>query len=207
MMADDIYESATGVANAIEAELKKLGRWESKPLPPEKFENMGAFGSDTMGFTQWIQFVLLVRIREIVRDHDEFPSGSMLAPFAIREFDGDPNAGDLHDLLYQLDELINGKEGPEEIPEVNTDAVQSSGDTVSLGDTNMPEVLYTLAGVLPQFTGDDLENQLQTFDMFAGILSPSLRPQIGAILMTAAQSATTPAAKARIEKAAHDIVM
>jgi uncharacterized protein YqcC (DUF446 family) len=68
---------------------------------------MGAFGSNTMAFEQWIQFILIPRIQQIVRDNDEFPSGSMLATYAVRAFDGDYDTSDLQKLLYDIDQLIN----------------------------------------------------------------------------------------------------
>ncbi len=41
-------------------------------------------------------------------------------------------------------------------------------DRIELGSTALPDVLWTLAGVLPQFDGEGLESQLQTFDVFSG---------------------------------------
>ena len=103
----DIYEAATAKAAEIEAELKRLSRWDDQPLPEEKFVDMGAFGSHTMAFEQWTQFVLLPRIHDIIREKGMFPSKSNVATYAIRNFDGDPDAERFCDLLYELDQLIN----------------------------------------------------------------------------------------------------
>ena len=195
----DIYQLATAKADEIEAELKRLGRWSQNQLPDEAFENMGAFGSNTMSFENWIQFVLIPRIREIVEQKDDFPAGSHLAPYAIRYFDGDYDADPLRELLYQLDQLINEKE--------ITGVTEASFNppTVTLGDTTIPEVLYSVAEVLPQFELDSLESQLQTFDTFLRILSPTVRPAISAMLMKAALRTTQPDCKKRIQQAANDI--
>ena len=75
----NLYTLVTAKALELEMELRRLDRWQNAPLPNEMFENMGAFGENTMTFEQWLQFVLLARIQQIVTDHDEFPSGSMLA--------------------------------------------------------------------------------------------------------------------------------
>ena len=58
-----------------------------------------------------------------------------------------------------------------------------SPDRIELGSTEVPDVLRTLAGVLPSPEGADLESQLQTFDVFIGILSPSVRPQVAGLLL------------------------
>jgi uncharacterized protein YqcC (DUF446 family) len=203
----EIYTLAEVKANEIEAELKSLNRWSKEPLPEEKFENMGAFGSNTMGFEQWLQFVLIPRIKDIVRTKDSFPDGSMLASYAIRVFDGDPEAGELHELLYQHDALINGQdEVISKKKRSQKPPVPVASNTVTLGDSTIPDVLYTLSGVLPQYEeAHELESQLQTFDTFLAMLSPIVRPQISDLLVKAAASTTNPLNRQRIEKAARDV--
>ncbi len=201
----DVHQQAENIVDRIEAELKALQRWESEPLAREQYEDMGAFGSNTMSFVQWLQFVLIPRIREIVREREDLPDGSMLAAYAIREFDGDPNCGQLHDLLYELDELANGPEGETEAEAGESVNEGTASSSVALGDTEIPPVLFTLAGVLPEFEGEDLEGQLQTFDMFLGILSPAVRPAIGDLLRHAAAKTSNASSRARIEHAARAV--
>src|SRR4029077_4009156 len=128
----------------------------------DKYESMGAFGSNSMTFVQWLQFILIPRIREIATEKSDFPGGSMLAAYAIREFDGDPNSGQLHGLLCELDDLANGIGGDaleeEEYAERTVMDSPIAPDSVSLGDIAIPPVLHTIADLLPQFEGEDLEN-------------------------------------------------
>jgi len=91
------------IAEALEAELRALGRWAAEPPPPAAFENMGAFGGNTMAFEQWIQFVLLERIRELVRTRGALPSGSQVGVYAVRALDGDYDADRLCSLLSRLE--------------------------------------------------------------------------------------------------------
>lgn len=199
-----VYESVASNADEIEAELKRLGRWMENPLPDECFIDMGAFGSNTMGFEQWLQFVLIPRIREIIKEKSDFPVGSNLAPYGIRYFDGDTNAGTLQDILYSLDQLINQK--PESSFISNEQQVSIPAlPMVSLDDTNIPSVLYSIAEVLPQFELKDLESQLQTFDTFLSILSPTVRTTISDMLKKAADQTVEPECKRRIEQAAQDV--
>lgn len=193
------YTKVSNKASEIEAELKRLNRWCAEPLQPEKFKDMGAFGSNTMTFEQWLQFILIPRIQAIVDEKGEFPSNSMLAPYAIRVFNGDPEAGKLHDLLYELDNLINEKNKSDaQIAHAeNTPPTES----VVYGGTEVPPVIYTLIEVLPQFEGDDLESQLQTYDTFLSFLSPSVRPTISKLLSEAAQKTTNESSKIRIQEA------
>ena len=152
---------------------------------------MGAFGENTMAFDQWIQFVLVPRLRAIVRDRDEFPSGSELAVYAVRALDGDPDGERLHELLYEIDQLV------ERVPSGPVNSVYLGGE--------LPPVVYSLLEVLPQFEGDDLESQLQTYDTFLAICSPAVRPQLSALLTKAAATTTNATSRARIEQAAQAV--
>jgi uncharacterized protein YqcC (DUF446 family) len=206
MPQPSLYISAAAKTEEIILELKNLGRWDAEPLPEEKFENMGPFGSNTMSFEQWLQFILVPRIQEIVNEHGDFPEGSMLAAYAIRVFDGDPLSGHLHELLYELDELINQASPPAVDEPVTEPPVESAQDTVMIGDTHIPSVLITLTGLLPKFDGEDLENQLQTYDTFLAILSPTVRPALHDLLMNGAQNHQNATSRERLEQAAVSIL-
>ena len=99
------YEVVERKIDEIEAELKGLGRWGGRP-PDSAFENMGPFGMKTMAPEQWIQWVLIPRVREIIETKGEFPSTSEVSVWAVRNFDGDEDAGRLCMLLAQLDCLF-----------------------------------------------------------------------------------------------------
>lgn len=198
----NVYSLAASKADEIEAELKRMGRWMQNRLPEEYFVNMGAFGSNTMGFEQWLQFVLLPRIREIIDEKSKFPVGSNLAPYAIRYFDGDNDSKPLYDMLYNLDQLINEQEL---IANQIKQSVSTLPPTVTLGDTTIPSVLYSIAEGLPHFKLNDLYSQLQPFDIFLDILSPTVRPTISTMLKNAAEQTFNPECKKRIEQAAADV--
>jgi uncharacterized protein YqcC (DUF446 family) len=73
------------------------------------------------------------------------------------------------------------------------------------GSAELPEVVRTLAGVLHQFKGADLEAQLQTYDMFLGMLAPSVRPEVAALLRSAASRAEDLGVRDRILAAAGSV--
>jgi uncharacterized protein YqcC (DUF446 family) len=99
-----VHERLASKADEIEAELRLLGWW-SAPKPDMNFTK--AFGMDTMAFGQWLTFVLVPRIREMVATKGTPPRGSMVAVQAVREFDGQPETDELQRLLRELDEIVN----------------------------------------------------------------------------------------------------
>jgi uncharacterized protein YqcC (DUF446 family) len=194
------YTRVRLIADEIEAELRRLGRWQDTPLPEEKFENMGAFGSNTMTFEQWIQSILLVNIRAIIAAHDDFPDESQVGVYGVRVFDADPAARQLNQLLMELDDLINNRDRP------NMDDLRAGRPQLaSSSDLPVPAVLYQLAEVLPTFEGDALEAQLQTFDGFLVKGDIVGREEISRMLFNAASNATPAAKRLRIIKAAKSI--
>lgn len=103
----DIYSKVALLAGNLEGELKRLGRWTTKPLPDESFIDMGPFGSNTMSYEQWLQFVFLERVKEIVTEKDGLPDSSNLSIYGVRYFDGDPHAIQILKILQEIDQLIN----------------------------------------------------------------------------------------------------
>ena len=203
-----IHVHAGRLCDAIELELRRLQRWNAAPLPADVFENMGAFGANTMGFEQWLQFVLLPRLRGIAAAQGEYPQGSMIAAHARRVLEGDAAAEKLQSLLGELDSLIGNASAVESVApaaEPVPGSPHAASATVTLGDTRLPAVVYTLAGVLPKHAFEDLEGHLQTFDTFLDILSPVVRPELGDLLMKAARLCADPRCSARIETASRCI--
>ena len=193
------YKKALSLSAAIENELKRLNRW-SAPLPDQAFENMGAFGQNTIAFEQWIQFILLDRMQAIARDQGEFPTGSNLTGYAVRYFDGDTNADTLINLLKQLDDLV------EETNSLISPDYSKSINSFTINSEKLPEVVYALIEVLPQFSDEDLESQLQTYDMFLSMCAPSVRPELSALLVQAAGKTENEKSRIRIEEASQSIL-
>ncbi|HWA35974.1 MAG TPA: YqcC family protein [Cyclobacteriaceae bacterium] len=189
------YTKLAALSAAIEAELKQLGVWSSGPLDPEKLIDMGAFGSNTMAFEEWIQFILLARIREIIDEKSTLPSESMISTYAIREFDGNTDYDNLMNLLRQLDDLANGGD-----PESD-----SSPAPPLLGANVLPDALWELAKILHTLEGDYLESQLQTFDIMLPYLPAGGREQVEGVIRLATDKAVHATTRQRLERAIHSL--
>ena len=105
MKAKQLQQSAGHYVDQIEAEMHRIGLWQTEPLRPEQLNFTQAFALDTMTFAQWLQFIFLVRVREAIATN-EFPSTSSVGVQAVREFDGHPDADRLVTLLSEFDALF-----------------------------------------------------------------------------------------------------
>jgi len=107
-----LYTRVTRSINEIEAEIKRLGYWSAEPLPEAAYRFQAAFAMDTMTFVQWLQFVFITRVRDILAKQGTFPLQSMVGVQAMREFDGNEDASRLVSLLAQFDELFDRRKYP-----------------------------------------------------------------------------------------------
>jgi uncharacterized protein YqcC (DUF446 family) len=89
--------------DAIEAEMKYIGYWSDMPLPPEAYNFHQAFAMDTMAFSQWLQYVFVPRVNQLVASGGPFPTRSQVGAQAVREFDGANEASRLVSLLSEFD--------------------------------------------------------------------------------------------------------
>lgn len=102
----DKYQQATAYADRIESEMRSLGLWQEQRPPDSAFQSQRAFFADTMAFTQWIQWVLLARVRQVVAERGSFPAHSQVSAYAVREFDTDYEAQKLIPTLRDFDQFI-----------------------------------------------------------------------------------------------------
>ncbi len=91
------------IADRIEEQLRSVGWWSAVP-PSEPIA--GPFGAANATFTQWLQFVLVPRLRGVAAGTSEPPSDSSVGAKSVREFDGMPEADPLIDVLTDLDDLV-----------------------------------------------------------------------------------------------------
>jgi len=102
----DKYEKAAAAIAGIEQEMKDIGFWQPDPLLPEAYNFRQAFAADTMAFSQWLQFIFIPRVKEIIENRTQFPSGSQVGIVAVKEFEGNDRAEKLVRLLNEFDALF-----------------------------------------------------------------------------------------------------
>ena len=93
----------------IEAEMRRIGMWQAQPPPAEALVITQAFGGDKLAFEQWLQFVFIPRVRQIIAQRGQFPASSQVSQQAYREWKmwGDArNVDDLLKLLREFDAMF-----------------------------------------------------------------------------------------------------
>lgn len=106
------YALLADVVLDIEREMRQLSLWTHEKSPDwpsaEALESTQPFCIDTLEFPQWVQFVLLARIRDLIEAGAELPPKSDIAPMAEEYFRPLPQQTDnLVTSIQSLDRIIN----------------------------------------------------------------------------------------------------
>jgi len=103
----DIPNRIADVLLQVEATLRSHDRWDRKQPPAEALHSKQPFCIDTLRFEQWLQWIFLPRMKEILEDRRPLPLKSAIFSYAehcLRK--GDPPTTDLLENIKRFDELI-----------------------------------------------------------------------------------------------------
>ena len=94
------------VVDGLEAELRRMRLWEREPPREDLLSSPQPFCVDTLALSQWLQWMLIPRMRKIFAGDGELPTRSAIHPYAEDCFEhlDDPTA--LLHLIERFDGLI-----------------------------------------------------------------------------------------------------
>lgn len=92
----------------IEMSLRRLELWQQQSPPPGALLSTQPFCIDTLSFPQWLQFILLPRMRTLVEAGQRTPGPSQIGPMAEEYFKSTGlTAQSLVDSIYCLDQRLS----------------------------------------------------------------------------------------------------
>ncbi len=94
----------------LSQELKALTLWQSCRPTLKQMASKVPFHYDTLTLEQWLQFVFIERINQLIEEKQALPSEISLLPMAEESFKKHVNkANRLLDIIGQLDCLLSGR--------------------------------------------------------------------------------------------------
>ena len=100
-------EALTMTLDSLRAELQRAQLWSNSRPALSAFHSTIPFFTDTMPFEQWLQFVLIERLDEMLRVAAPLPALSGVAPMAEMVWAQDlAERRYIIELLKDLDELL-----------------------------------------------------------------------------------------------------
>ncbi len=103
----DIPERIADVLLEVEANLRTSGKWEQKQPPESALASAEPFCIDSLKFEQWLQWIFLPRMKQILEEQKPLPAKSgiyMYADVILRRKDVSTN--NLLTLIKRFDDLI-----------------------------------------------------------------------------------------------------
>jgi uncharacterized protein YqcC (DUF446 family) len=95
----------------IEAQLRQLGLWDKIPPSTDALASTEPFCVDTLTLPQWLQFIFLPALYQMLEEEKTLPGRCGIAPMAEEFFRGSGLAvGELVTSLLAIDELLSPEE-------------------------------------------------------------------------------------------------
>jgi uncharacterized protein YqcC (DUF446 family) len=95
----------------IEAQLRQLGLWDKIPPSSEALASEQPFAVDTLTLPQWLQFIFLPTIREMLEAGQSLPDRCGIVPMAEEFFrDTGLACDELIVALTRIDQLLSAGE-------------------------------------------------------------------------------------------------
>ena len=92
----------------IEAQLRQLGQWDRVPPPAEALASKQPFSVDTLTLPQWLQFILLPTLYQMLDEGQPLPQRCGIAPMAEEYYRGTGlRSAELVAALQRIDELLS----------------------------------------------------------------------------------------------------
>lgn len=91
----------------LEAELKRLNIWSEQAPTQAQLNSQVPFAADVMPFEQWLQFIFIVRLRQLIEHQAPLPTAMSIKPMADVVYGNTyPN---LTEILADIDRLFDGE--------------------------------------------------------------------------------------------------
>lgn len=87
----------------LEAQLRQCGLWQATAPNAQALASTEPFCVDTLAFEQWLQFVLIPKLRLMIAEHAPLPTNVSMAPMAEYAFAQQPQLSPLINTIATID--------------------------------------------------------------------------------------------------------
>lgn len=108
-MKESVEQKTLVLLTQLTHELRILNLWNEERPKPSDLVSSAPFCCDTLAFEQWLQFVFIERIKDLIAKKESLPSEISISPMAEEAFTPiEGNAIALINTIKQIDTLLNG---------------------------------------------------------------------------------------------------
>lgn len=94
--------------SALEDELRNSGLWQENKPDQQALESREPFAIDSLSFVQWLQFIFLDKMSQLVRLSQPLPESMQVLPMAQEYFKSVPgNSAEITNIIGRIDLLCS----------------------------------------------------------------------------------------------------
>jgi uncharacterized protein YqcC (DUF446 family) len=110
-MAAEVYKQLASLLENVDRQLRLMGLWQQQSPTAQALASTEPFAVDELSFNQWLQFIFLPRMQQMVSAESPLPDNCSIAPMAEEFFkqqtaDKKQSAAMINDLAA-IDQLIS----------------------------------------------------------------------------------------------------
>ena len=107
-----VRDQLSQLLQTLENELRLQGRWDASAPPPSALRSRQPFAVDTLSFDQWLQWILLPKMHELLVQQLPLPEDCAIQPIAEEVYDSeDAGATRLIAIIAEIDTLLTEHHG------------------------------------------------------------------------------------------------
>ncbi|KZN50211.1 YqcC family protein [Pseudoalteromonas luteoviolacea] len=91
----------------LENQLQQAKLWQAEPVKAQALASTQPFCCDTLRFEQWLQFVFIPKIQQMIHEGQPLPTNIAIAPMAEVAFSGHPQQQAIFSMLSEIDTAIS----------------------------------------------------------------------------------------------------
>jgi len=106
----DPYQRIPELMKEVEREMRVLGLWSSRSPKPQALASTMPFCYDTLELSEWLQWIFLPRLRQLLDQDLPLPAKSGIAPLVeiwIKERGLEQGTGQLLRIIQEFDEVFS----------------------------------------------------------------------------------------------------
>ena len=100
------YKEVEILVVKLEHSLREARLWSSNCLSEEALRSKLPFALDAISFEQWLQFVFIPKMTEIVNTRNPLPSNLELLPMAEQSLSVANNLSEVIEVIRQIDQVF-----------------------------------------------------------------------------------------------------
>ncbi len=100
------HELVADLLVALQLAMHEENLWQSEPLSHSAYHSSAPFCCDTMTFGQWLQFVFIPKMNELINSQQALPSQLSLLPMLEMSYPNSQRLSSVYGVITRLDALF-----------------------------------------------------------------------------------------------------